>query len=156
MHLILVFMLWACASKLWLYLDQYNQFNKDYYYFCCQTDRSEWPFNILSSRALTTTYLPRMSPPLSSFAWIEFKIGQEETMRIVLWTKSIANKLLIVVLESGCFLKSTASFSFIFSLFQTMQIVFKKIVSSFQCWNSNSRPLQRESPPITAKQKYFV
>ena len=52
---------------------------------------------------------------------------------------------------------SPASFSFIFGLFQTnintilQQINVKKCPSSMRHWDSNPRPSERESPPITTR-----
>ena len=58
-----------------------------------------------------------------------------------------------------CFLNgpSPASFTFIFGLFQTnintilQQINVKKCPSSIRHWDSNPRPSDRESPPITTR-----
>ena len=49
-----------------------------------------------------------------------------------------------------------ASFSFIFGLFQTNNAIFtinkcEKCPSSIQCWDSNPRPLEHESSPITTR-----
>jgi len=62
--------------------------------------------------------------------------------------------------ENFYFLKngpSPVSFSFIFGLFQTninkilQQINVKKCPSGIQHWDSNPRPLEHESPPITTR-----
>ena len=66
---------------------------------------------------------------------------------------------LIIYLTQSFFLKwaNPASFLFIFGLFQTnintilQQINVKKCPSSIRHRDSNPRPLERESPPITTR-----